>query len=110
MTTDTAAVDAMYKAFRDAEQWCSPALARLICDNLTAQGFHLLSWNHDMAQAPRDGTVIDVMTKYGRVPDCVVCAQWGRVYAYDAESGRHTRLVSKPTAWCHLMPPPRETP
>lgn len=56
--------------------------------------------------APRDGTVFDVYTKYGRVTNCVACRQFGRIYSYDPESDNYDRKVNFATHWMPLPEPP----
>ena len=56
--------------------------------------------------APRDGTVFDVYTKYGRVTNCVACIQFGSIYNYDRESDNYDRKVNFATHWMPLPEPP----
>ena len=56
--------------------------------------------------APRDGTVFDVYTKYGRVTNCVACRQFGRIYSYDQESDNYDKKVNFATHWMPLPQPP----
>ncbi len=54
--------------------------------------------------APKDGTAFDAWTKWGRVTNCVRCAQWGRVYAYCEEAAHYSRLIDA----THWMPLPNQ--
>ena len=56
--------------------------------------------------APKDGTVFDVYTKYGRVTNCVACKQFGRIYSYNQESDNYDRKVNFATHWMPLPQPP----
>lgn len=106
MTTDTAAVEAMNAALSysdNIEDFGINAAAEVI-KHLAAQGFHLLSWNHDMSQAPRDGTLILAYAPAAHGLDEIV-----RVCGWHPDAGFCICELREVTAWCHLMPPPRET-
>ena len=52
--------------------------------------------------APKDGAAFDAWTRWGRVTNCVKCAQFGRVYAYCEEAADYSRLIDA----THWMPLP----
>ena len=78
-----------------------------IIDGLEAELKRKTEWQ-PIETAPRDGTVFDVWVGLysRRVADCVMCKQWGRVYAYNPESGYYDQKISGATHWMPLPPPP----